>query len=162
MLLPCIWWWSWGTCADVPDLPAAGNMHARCCCSDAVHAASGACMAWPWPCPALEGSDPEPSVNMLGSGVVRGLVRSPPARPVTATCGTAHGRRRPGRYHPSPNLRLCHRVGSRMHLPVLCGLCVDDCWRRREPATVPKRTSPNRVTTRARRARTSVGHGPDS
>jgi len=101
MLLPCIWWWSWGTCADVPDLPAAGNMHARCCCSDAVHVASGACMAWPWPCPALEGSDPEPSVNMLGSGVVRGLVRSPPARPVTATCGTAHGRRRPGRSLPS-------------------------------------------------------------
>jgi hypothetical protein len=46
MLLPCIRWWSWGTCADVPDLPAAGNMHARRC-SDAVHAASGACMAWP-------------------------------------------------------------------------------------------------------------------
>ena len=155
---PCsmhVVWWSWGYMCGCAG-PAGRRNHA---CMRV--AAAMQCMQAPYSCSALEG-------NMLAwgrvrrSGVVRGLVRSPrrPGRLSAAQHSTAHGRRRPAgslpSIHPSPNLRCACAIGRPScgwHCTPSCALwCL--CWWLL--ATVPKRTSPNRVTTRAA-PRTSAG-----
>ena len=108
--------------------------------------------AWPWPCSALEGGEPEPFLNMLAwvvsgvCGAVRGLVTL-----VTAGPACAGYLRHSTWLSARPSIPQSAPVPSRGLADAPCAVCLMTAG---DAATVrcPNGLVPTGVPTRARRA----------